>query len=421
MNQKLYFLLLLIFCLTVPNAFASNKADEIALRKAARAGDYTRIMDLVQNKVAIDAVDENGWTALIHACKNEQIDIARLLIEQKAQVDGVEAHAPTPLAIALETKSDELVSLLLFYRADVTRNLPLHNVVQRRRADLLELVAERGAPLNIVDNTGKTLLHSAVLAKDSYIASYLIEHQIDVVAEDLKGRTAFDYAYAKQNEDMMRVLIHEGKFPLSRIKIIDAKLYKDIKTYGLKVINGWFASQKTTNEFRFVYKDPEPSMSKEVWIATGAVGILVIKLLHYVLQRGQPQIQAHPVPAVDPAAVIAALSAMVNQEVEKAKNVLKEAASNFFIHLMGAMGTPMQLERLGQCAAGFLEVFKEQQIILNNLADNFPEIINREGLLASLTQTYFTLVQLVFMDTVTNYIIATGEDLVSTHEAAVAA
>lgn len=152
---KILFLPTLLFLAAASQSLASSKLDEIALRKAARRGDQSEITALLQNSVDPDAADENGWTALHYACKNDQVASARLLIERGAKIDGIEDHVATPLSLALEKRNEELVSLLLAHGADLNRDLPVDAIVEHRRIDLLELLIEHGINVHRVDKKEK--------------------------------------------------------------------------------------------------------------------------------------------------------------------------------------------------------------------------------------------------------------------------
>ena len=73
-----------------PN-LADNKGDSPLIRAAMASGDAGRGVAalLLDAEAEIDHQNKNGWTALMHACKGSNVEVARLLLERGARLaDG---------------------------------------------------------------------------------------------------------------------------------------------------------------------------------------------------------------------------------------------------------------------------------------------------------------------------------------------
>lgn len=101
---------------TQPN---SNKisTDFFALIKK---GDKKAMKELYkENKYLGFDVDTNGMTALHHACKRSDYDMAKLIMDNKCDVDKIDFFRKPPLYYALRIGDAEISKLLISNRADV--------------------------------------------------------------------------------------------------------------------------------------------------------------------------------------------------------------------------------------------------------------------------------------------------------------
>ena len=71
---------------------------ETPLIVAADYGHYDLVKYLLRKGADVNAVSKQGWTALIHACRNNDVKIIRLLVDHGAGM-GRESDAWTPLTM----------------------------------------------------------------------------------------------------------------------------------------------------------------------------------------------------------------------------------------------------------------------------------------------------------------------------------
>lgn len=74
---------------------------------------------LMQSGIDVNAINQTGETALIHACESSFIKLVHLLLECKANVNNKNKNCDTALLFACKNKQNDLVKLLLENNADV--------------------------------------------------------------------------------------------------------------------------------------------------------------------------------------------------------------------------------------------------------------------------------------------------------------
>jgi ankyrin repeat protein len=106
---------------------------------------------LVHAGVSVDAVDDNGWTALHHAASTEigSGQKAKALLDHGAQVDAQTPEGVTPLHVAVKTGAREVAEVLLAVGANA----------EHKALEPFELDGKRYAagttPLDIARRRGK--------------------------------------------------------------------------------------------------------------------------------------------------------------------------------------------------------------------------------------------------------------------------
>jgi len=95
----------------------SNKSGETPLMMASIQGNLPLVQTLVlKNKAMVDHI---GWTPLHYACAKGHFDVAQFLIANGATVDAMSIGNTTPLMMAVQSGNEQLVKLLLDKGADL--------------------------------------------------------------------------------------------------------------------------------------------------------------------------------------------------------------------------------------------------------------------------------------------------------------
>ncbi|KAH6953905.1 ankyrin repeat-containing domain protein [Ilyonectria sp. MPI-CAGE-AT-0026] len=178
-----------------------------------------------------------GLTALTEAVSKGHLELVRTLLEYGADVNvQTTPEAATPLIRALRpgrtssSHSDELqgdarlqlVGLLLDHNANLNvvdnngRN-SLSYAAENANADVFRLLLGRGADPTIADNQGRTLVHFAVGRGDAAkILDSLDKIDIDLDRADDDGYTPFLHAVQSDQVDLAEYFLQHGADPLAK-------------------------------------------------------------------------------------------------------------------------------------------------------------------------------------------------------------
>ena len=140
------------------------------------------------NKADINAkTTAEGWTPLHSAAAFGHLDVVRLLLAHKAEIDAKEISGMTPLHHAAITGHKDVAALLLAKRAkvDVRDNYgmtPLHRAAQQGHQDVAAVLLANKAEVNAQGENGWTPLRltrdgpPAVVYRNEEVAEYLRQH-----------------------------------------------------------------------------------------------------------------------------------------------------------------------------------------------------------------------------------------------------
>jgi len=95
----------------------SNKFGETPLMIAAIEGNLPLVKTLVQTKKA--QVDHIGWTPLHYTSSRGHLEVAQFLLANGAIVDSMSPGNTTPLMMAVQSGNEQLIKLLLDKGADL--------------------------------------------------------------------------------------------------------------------------------------------------------------------------------------------------------------------------------------------------------------------------------------------------------------
>ena len=178
---------------------------------------------LLQNKALVDQKDKWGYTALwyaFHALSGayhlEDEKILRLLVKYGASLDTAFGQTKyTLLQVAIKNKKLELARLLLQNKASVDQKDELGNTAlwyayESGDEEMVKLLIEYGANLNAVFNGRHTPLQAALIGKKFEMACVFLQNKASVDQKDKWGHTALWYAYSKRDVEMLQLLIEYG-------------------------------------------------------------------------------------------------------------------------------------------------------------------------------------------------------------------
>ena len=213
-----------------PNQFSHDKKSP--LMYAVDRGDYN-LITLLKNRGALINAEVAGNTALHYAVGKKSLRMVEALVEHGACIEA-SAGKYTPLLCAAQLGQPDIVSTLCHSGARVNATCPykltsLHWAVygqekagKNGQADVndflevLRILLQNQADVNIVDGEGKTPLHYAVERGDEDSARVLLETssalglRLDLGAKDQWGRTPLDLAIKYQKYELVNLLLGKG-------------------------------------------------------------------------------------------------------------------------------------------------------------------------------------------------------------------
>jgi ankyrin repeat protein/L-ascorbate metabolism protein UlaG (beta-lactamase superfamily) len=158
------------------------------IHDAAAAGDKAKVAALLAaDRTAVNAPGDDQFKSrpLHVAAEKGRLEIARLLLDAGATVDGFDSDQSTPLDVAAKEGHQEVVALLLERGADVNRRdrngaCAMSFAMGRTQTAVVRQLLAAGADVNYMGRGGHTLLEMASRADSLELVKLLIEQGADV-------------------------------------------------------------------------------------------------------------------------------------------------------------------------------------------------------------------------------------------------
>ncbi len=175
----------LLLVLATANAFAGDLITAIYAKDIVKV--KTILSDVKARKAAFDEVDKDGYSAFSLAVRDNQAEIVREMI-----IAGADVNKPSgklKLSPLHGASNIEVIRLLVNNKADVNAkdasgNSPLHSAVRNARIDVIKALIDSGAEVNQANYDGQTPIF---LAATPEIAAMLQNAKANLNFTDLKG------------------------------------------------------------------------------------------------------------------------------------------------------------------------------------------------------------------------------------------
>ena len=140
------------------------------------------------NYVNIDLHDDRGYTGLHYACRNGNIEVAQLLLDNKANMN-------------MKTTDEN--------------ETPITLACQESHLHIIKLLISRGCNINVSGAKGKTGLHYACLNRHAYylqlpIVKTLINNNADLDAKTFHNDTPLLFACLAGHLGIVKLLVSKG-------------------------------------------------------------------------------------------------------------------------------------------------------------------------------------------------------------------
>ena len=168
------------------------------------------IIDKVDKKLINDSLE--GKTPLIIAVGNSYIDTAKILIENGANINAVDIEGWSALSYAINNGDIEIAKLLLTNKAKIKDELliAIKSPIVESRINMMKLLIDNKANINYTDENGFNPLNIAIESGDMELTKFLITNGANVNSLMQDGVSLIGYAIAQNNMDLLQMLIENG-------------------------------------------------------------------------------------------------------------------------------------------------------------------------------------------------------------------
>ena len=194
------------------NSNDKSPVDLTLLEKSAEnsAKIMQMIIDKVDKKLINDSLE--GKTPLIIAVGNSYIDTAKILIENGADVNSVDFEGWSALSYAVNNGDIEIAKLLLENKVKIKDELliAIKSPIVESSINIMKLLIDNKANINYTDENGFSPLNMAIESGDMELTKFLITNGANVNSLMQDGVSLIGYAIAQNNMDLLQILIENG-------------------------------------------------------------------------------------------------------------------------------------------------------------------------------------------------------------------
>ncbi len=152
---------------------------------------------------------------LIEAVNSNDLEGAEALLNRKHFADVVDAKQRTPLIIAAARGYEDLVDVLIRFRASVDAvdelgNSALFYAAAGDHTGVIEILKDAGANVNIKNRRGGTPLMVAAAGGRTAAVQMLLDFGARAGETDFTGRTARDWAQSNNRRTILNVFDRRG-------------------------------------------------------------------------------------------------------------------------------------------------------------------------------------------------------------------
>ncbi|OLP96560.1 Ankyrin-3 [Symbiodinium microadriaticum] len=186
--------------------------DPAPLFEASKHGQIDVVRLLLEAKADMDKATQDGATPLYSAAAYGQLEVARLLLEANADQDKATQDGETPLFIAAQLGQLEVARFLLEANADTDKArqdgaTPLFIAAAHGQLEVVRLLLEAKADMGKATQDGSIPLHSAAAYGQLEVARLLLEANADKDKATQDGETPLFIAAQLGQLEVARFLL----------------------------------------------------------------------------------------------------------------------------------------------------------------------------------------------------------------------
>lgn len=170
---------------------------------------------LIETNSDLEAKDNNGWTPLLYACRNTQIEAANILIERGSSVKARSHDGMTACMLSAMDGGDRLVMDLVAKSAPIDKKddrgwTLLFVACSDGRLELVKWLLKKGANVKDRSKENQTVMMVCVNSGNPKIADKLLKKQANLDSQTNDGDTALLIAIQKHQEEFAKWLVENG-------------------------------------------------------------------------------------------------------------------------------------------------------------------------------------------------------------------
>ncbi|GJQ88623.1 hypothetical protein Trydic_g9064 [Trypoxylus dichotomus] len=212
-SQQMEFIELLLQHGANPNS--NNGRFYSILESAIQSRNEDIVRMLLKHNADVNTIYRDK-TPLLYAIIVSTRAIVELLLRNGADVNYADGYGMTSLMyVTRYRRSKDILQLLLNFNADVNvenedGETPLGMAIEEKSLEIIEILLQNGAHVNHVDSSGWTLLIHAVQREDNYAVQVLLNLNADVNIKGEDGVTPLCTAVKTRNADIVQILLEKG-------------------------------------------------------------------------------------------------------------------------------------------------------------------------------------------------------------------
>lgn len=186
-----------------------DKAEATVLHHAANRRDYAMVRYLVEQGADTNAQNIDGFTPLMQVVQQNSLETVKFLLENGAATDLLTTSGKTILHVACRNEDVDLFRLLSDIGTEEKLIAPFREASPRHK-EIVQLLIERGADIHARSKTKETVLHTASSEGHEELVRLFLDKGVDMSATDEDDETALHKAVLFGHLPVTEILITRG-------------------------------------------------------------------------------------------------------------------------------------------------------------------------------------------------------------------
>lgn len=278
-----------------PESVTESITSQVIFDMIEMRDGQSAIKAIDQLPISVTARDGQGCSLLHNAARIGLTEVAKALINKRADVNSVDYSGKTPLYYAIWHGRTDIVQFLISRGASTNfmydGNNFLHIAMLRPNAQaIIPILLRSNSRLYVRDNNGHLPLCDAIRANNNGLINALVNNLVDINACENDGTTPLDAAIINKNQNAVNLLIAKGANTRSS-DIYDLAKNRDIHidSKPLDYSFDYSFESKTSNpkpgKKASARVSNQDNIKLEYFLLCGICGIAVGYLLYKALEK----------------------------------------------------------------------------------------------------------------------------------------